>query len=33
MLIAVAGIGCVCLSAPLLLAQHNKVTATDIIPE
>ncbi len=33
MLIAVAGIGYVGLSISVLLAQHNKVTAVDIIPE
>lgn len=31
--IVVAGIGYVGLSIPTLLAQHNKVTAVDIIPE
>ena len=33
MLIAVAGTGYVGLSISVLLAQHNKVTAVDIIPE
>ena len=31
--IAVAGTGYVGLSISVLLAQHNKVTAVDIIPE
>lgn len=31
--IAVAGTGYVSLSISVLLAQHNKVTAVDIIPE
>ena len=33
MKIAVAGTGYVGLSISVLLAQHNKVTAVDIIPE
>lgn len=33
MKIAIAGMGYVGLSMAVLLAQHNKVTAVDIVPE